>query len=74
MANEPTIRQIKDNIREWCFAKRNEIEQLDPQTPTSELQLTNCMFEAIFWVMADMEDRLRKLEQSNNQQKQKDGE
>jgi hypothetical protein len=68
-SKETTIEEVRNNIKEWCYAKRNEIEQLDPQNPTSELQLTNCMFEAIFWVMADMEIRLRKLEQNTNNAK-----
>lgn len=67
MSNEATIDQISNNIKEWCYAKRNESARIDPDLKEPQQQLTNCMFDAIFMVMADMEIRLRKLEQNKQQ-------
>jgi hypothetical protein len=58
MAEEiENIKTIHDNLSEWCFAKRKEIERENPQLP-----LFTCMDKAITAVLADMELRLRKIE------------
>jgi hypothetical protein len=55
------IKTIHSNLREWCYAKRKENEREHHHVP-----LFTCMDEAIISVLADMELRLRKLENKAN--------
>jgi hypothetical protein len=57
------IKTIHSALREWCYAKRKEKEQANNHMP-----LFTCMDEAIISVLADMELRLRKLENKLNEQ------
>ncbi len=51
------LKTIHSNLREWCYAKRTEIERNNHQMP-----LFNCMDQAIIHVLSDIELRLRKIE------------
>jgi len=57
MATSIEIEEIRLSLKEWCYAKRRDNEVANPQWP-----LFNCMDQAIISVIADMEARIRQLE------------
>jgi len=56
------IKKIHADLRKLCYTKRHENEFKDNHVP-----LFTCMDEAIISVLADIELRLRKLENKHNE-------